>query len=207
MDKDKVEALLTKVEENNLNKEDYASLLSYLANTRNYYKALYKDAENRHESTIGRLLEINNETRENLRELKSKKKISRKDYRKYKSFITKLKNLEFQSFKTKYNNQSLEDVVTNSNTLKFIDEDENSLIQKSDPIFLDPYTFRFLGAQFYSPTKYLGSIKLDTFYANIMVIWLMTILLIISLYYDLLRKLLEGSGLMVKILRNRFASK
>ena len=112
MDKDKVEALLTKVEENNLNKEDYASLLSYLANTRNYYKALYKDAENRHESTIGRLMELNNETRENLRELQSKKKIARQDYRKYKSFITKLKNLEFQSFKTKYNNQSLEDVVT-----------------------------------------------------------------------------------------------
>ncbi len=207
MDKNKVEELLSKVEANNLNKEEYASLISYLSSTRNYYKALYKDAENHHESTIGELLEINNTTRENLRELKSEKKISSKDYRKYKRFITKLKNVEFQSFKTKYNNQSLEDVVTNSNTLKFIDEDENSLIQKSDPIFLDPYTFRFLGAQFYSPTKYLGSIKLDTFYANIMVIWLMTILLVISLYYDLLRKLLEGSGLIVKILKNRFANK
>ena len=207
MDKNKVEALLSKIEENNLNKEEYASLISYLSSTRNYYKALYKEAENHHESTIGELLEINNATRENLREQKSEKKISSKDYRKYKRFITKLKNFEFQSFKTKYNNQSLEDVVTNSNTLKFIDEDENSLIQKSDPIFLDPYTFRFLGAQFYSPTKYLGSVKLDTFYANIMVIWLMTIILVITLYYDLLRKLLEGSGLIVKILRNRFASK
>ena len=207
MDKNKVEELLSKVEANNLNKEEYASLISYLSSTRNYYKALYKDAENHHESTIGELLEINNTTRENLRELKSEKKISSRDYRKYKRFITKLKNVEFQSFKTKYNNQSLEDVVTNSNTLKFIDEDENSLIQKSDPIFLDPYTFRFLGAQFYSPTKYLGSIKLDTLYANIMVIWLMTILLVISLYYDLLRKLLEGSGLIVKILKNRFANK
>ena len=207
MDKNKVEALLSKIEENNLNKEEYASLISYLSSTRNYYKALYKEAENHHESTIGELLEINNATRENLREQKSEKKISSKDYRKYKRFITKLKNFEFQSFKTKYNNQSLEDVVTNSNTLKFIDEDENTLIQKSDPIFLDPYTFRFLGAQFYSPTKYLGSVKLDTFYANIMVIWLMTIILVITLYYDLLRKLLEGSGLIVKILRNRFANK
>ncbi|MEC7618786.1 MAG: ABC transporter permease, partial [Bacteroidota bacterium] len=144
MDKNKVEAFLSKIEENNLNKEEYASLISYLSSTRNYYKALYKEAENHHESTIRELLEINNATRENLREQKSEKKISSKDYRKYKRFITKLKNFEFQSFKTKYNNQSLEDVVTNSNTLKFIDEDENSLIQKSDPIFLDPYTFRFL---------------------------------------------------------------
>ena len=97
MDKNKVEALLSKIEENNLNKEEYASLISYLSSTRNYYKALYKKAENHHESTIGELLEINNATRENLREQKSEKKISSKDYRKYKRFITKLKNFEFQS--------------------------------------------------------------------------------------------------------------
>ena len=95
------------------------------------------------------------------------KKISSKDYRKYKRFITKLKNF-YLIFKTKYNNQSLEDVVTNSNTLKFIDEDENSLIQKSDPIFLDPYTFSFSWGTILFPTKYLGSMKLDT---SMQILW------------------------------------
>ena len=80
-------------------------------------------------------------TRENLRELKSEKKFHLRITENQKRFITKLKNVEFQSFKTKYNNQSLEDVVTNSNTLKFIDEDENSLIQKVRPNIFRPLHF------------------------------------------------------------------
>ena len=96
MDKNKVEALLSKIEENNLNKEEYASLISYLSSTRNYYKALYKEAENHHESTIGELLEINNATRENLREQKSEKKISSK-VQKIQKVHYEIENFEFQS--------------------------------------------------------------------------------------------------------------
>ena len=204
---EKVLNLLQKIEENQLAKEDYYGLNQYLSETRNYYKNLYKTAENHHEKIITDLLEINDSTRSVLRQLKSDKKISSKEYRNQKRLIAKLKEQKFQLFKTKYNNHSLEDIVTNSNTLKFITEGETSLIQKSDPIFLDPYTNNYLGAHFYAPSKFLGNIKLDTFYANILVIWFMTILLTFSLYYDLLRKLLEGSGLFIKILSNKLSKK
>ena len=204
---EKVLNLLQKIEENQLTKEDYYGLIQYLSETRNHYKNLYKTAENHHEKIITDLLEINDSTRSVLRQLKSEKKISSKEYRNQKRLIAKLKEQKFQLFKTKYNNHSLEDIVTNSNTLKFITEGETSLIQKSDPIFLDPYTNNYLGAHFYAPSKFLGNIKLDTFYANILVIWFMTILLTFSLYYDLLRKLIEGSGLFIKILSNKLSKK
>ena len=207
MSPEKVHKLLQKIEENQLAKEDYYGLIQFLSETRNHYKNLYKTAENHHEKIITDLLEINDSTRATLRQLKSDKKISSKEYRNQKRLIAKLKEQKFQLFKTKYNNHSLEDIVTSSNTLKFITEGEASLIQKSDPIFLDPYTNNYLGAHFYAPSKFLGNIKLDTFYANILVIWFMTILLTISLYYDLLRKLLEGSGLIFKILSNKLSKK
>tara|TARA_B100001939_G_scaffold146983_1_gene127362 strand:- start:605 stop:1477 length:873 start_codon:yes stop_codon:yes gene_type:complete len=207
MSPEKVHKLLQKIEENQLAKEDYYGLIQYLSETRNYYMNLYKTAENHHEKIITDLLEINDSTRATLRQLKSDKKISSKEYRNQKRLIAKLKEQKFQLFKTKYNNHSLEDIVTSSNTLKFITEGETSLIQKSDPIFLDPYTNNYLGAHFYAPSKFLGNIKLDTFYANILVIWFMTIILTISLYYDLLRKLLEGSGLIFKILSNKLSKK
>ena len=114
--------------------------------------------------------------------------------------MTRLKDYQFQKFKTTFNNHSLEDFVTNSNSLNFIAEDKTSLIQKSDPIYLDPYKHQYLGAHFYAPSKNLFGLKLDTFHANLIVIWLMTILLTITLYFDVLRKIIENSGFLFKIL-------
>jgi hypothetical protein len=102
-----------------------------------------------------------------------------------------LKKYQFQKFKNNYNNHSLEDFVTNSNSLTFITEDETGLIQKSDPIYLDPVNHKYFGAHFYAPSKYFLDYKLDTFSANLIVIWLMTLLLTITLYFDVLRKILE----------------
>ena len=49
--------------------------------------------------------------------------------------------------------------------------------------------------------------KLDTFTANLIVIWLMTVLLTITLYFDVLRKILENSGVFFKIFKFRFFRK
>ena len=97
--------------------------------------------------------------------------------------------------------------MTNSNSLSFIDESETGLIQKSDPIYLDPVGNKYLGAQFYAPSKYFLGNKLDTFTANLIVIWLMTIFLTITLYFDILRKILENSGIFFKIFKFRFFKK
>ena len=54
---------------------------------------------------------------------------------------------------------------------------------------------------FYAPSKNLFGFKLDTFSANVLVIWLMTILLTITLYFDVLRKLIENSGFIFKLIK------
>jgi hypothetical protein len=46
-------------------------------------------------------------------------------------------------------------------------------------------------AQFYAPFKMLGNWKIDTLWFNMMVIWLMNILLFVTLYFNLLKGLLD----------------
>tara|TARA_R110002096_G_scaffold432341_4_gene649086 strand:- start:8306 stop:11371 length:3066 start_codon:yes stop_codon:yes gene_type:complete len=93
----------------------------------------------------------------------------------------------FLELKNDYTNESLEDLVTNKNELDKIIEWENELIQRADPVYKDPQGFR---AHFLAPSKKIFGLYLTTFSANILVLWLFSIILAITLYYDALRKLL-----------------
>ena len=109
-----------------------------------------------------------------------------------KKLMGRIKDESFNQFKQKFKNKALEDFVTNSNTMTFTDENEFSVIQKKDPIYLDPYDFDYFKAHFYAPKKKIFGVYIDTFYANLIVIWLMTILLIITLYYDILKWMINS---------------
>jgi hypothetical protein len=84
--------------------------------------------------------------------------------------------------------------VTNANTLNFTDENNSNVIQKTDPIYLDPYDYDYFKSHFYSPRKKIFGTYLDTFVANVIVIWLMIFGLIFTLYIDALKKVLDGLG-------------
>jgi hypothetical protein len=88
-------------------------------------------------------------------------------------------------------NDRLEQFVTNKMELDKLLVKDGRIIQKSDPIYLDPYDKSFFSAHFYAPRKKIFGIYLDTFWANIMVIWLMVILLTITLYYDVFQRLIK----------------
>ncbi len=92
-----------------------------------------------------------------------------------------------------YYNESLEDFVTNKNDLKKIVEYEQELVQKHNQIFLTP-NGGFFDAQFYAPSKRLFGKQISTISANLMVIWLMTAIMMVVLYYDGLKKLLDLMG-------------
>jgi hypothetical protein len=104
-----------------------------------------------------------------------------------KKLISKLKSDNFKAFRNKHKNKALEDFATNSNTLNFTDEDGKSVIQKQDPIYLDPYDSNWFKSHFYSPNKRIFGSYIDTYYANIIVIWIMTLFLIFTLYFDALK--------------------
>jgi hypothetical protein len=102
---------------------------------------------------------------------------------------------QFMAMKNAYENESLSNLVTNSQTMEDkILEVDGELIQRSDPVFLDPSADKFLRAHFYAPRKAIFGRYFDTYWVNMTVIWIMTILLIVTLYFDALKKLIDGAG-------------
>jgi len=95
-----------------------------------------------------------------------------------------------QMLKRKYSNESLEEFVTNKNEFERIIEFKGRLLQKVDPIYLDP-TRRLIKSHFYAPRKMVFGTFIPTFWVNLGVIWFMTIVLYILLYFRVLKKLLD----------------
>jgi hypothetical protein len=91
-----------------------------------------------------------------------------------------------------YSNESLRDFVTNSNELEKIVEYEGYLVQKNFPIYLSPVHKGFWDAQFYAPTKKLFGKQITTLSANLIVIWGMTLLLAIMLFFNGLKMIIDS---------------
>jgi hypothetical protein len=47
-------------------------------------------------------------------------------------------------------------------------------------------------AQFYMPAKHFLNQNIDTFFFNLGVIWSMTLVLAIALYYEILKRIVDG---------------
>jgi ABC-type multidrug transport system, ATPase component len=114
--------------------------------------------------------------------------------------ISKLQSTEngrnaFLKLKQNYYNESLEDFVQNSDEVDRIIEFENHLIQKVDPIFEYPEG-SFIRAHFYSPVKPIFNHFYSTFWINVLVIWFMSGMLYMLLYFRWLKKLLEISEIL-----------
>ncbi len=96
-----------------------------------------------------------------------------------------------RDLKRKYHNESLEDFAVNKNETDRNLEFDGRLYQKYDPVFMDPM-FPFIKAHFYAPRKKVFGEYYSTFWVNIMVIWFMTVMLYITLYFRLLKRLLDS---------------
>lgn len=101
-----------------------------------------------------------------------------------------------RSLKNNYNNEKLEDIVKNSYEKNKILRYKDDLIRQYQPIYHIPDYFGGVGirSHFYAPKKVLFGEFYSTFWFNVIIIWLMTILLYIPLYYDHLRKIIEFFG-------------
>lgn len=97
----------------------------------------------------------------------------------------------FISMKDGYTNDALSNYVKDKHSANRIIEIDGHLIQKIDAIYLNPRSFR---AHFYAPSKRIFGKYFDTFWVNLTIIWLMSTILVVSLYFDLLRKGIEGIG-------------
>ncbi|MBN1599684.1 MAG: ATP-binding cassette domain-containing protein [Bacteroidales bacterium] len=98
---------------------------------------------------------------------------------------------KFIQIKRDYHNDRLAEFVENSNEPVRIIEYKGRLIQKLDPIYLDPQS-NFIKAHFYAPQKKFFGVYYKTFWVNTIVIWLMSLLFYFILYKRGLRKLLDA---------------
>jgi len=87
-------------------------------------------------------------------------------------------------------NEKLADFVTNSEEMNRIIEYEGELVQKIDPVFKDP-EHPLIKAHFYAPRKQLLGKYYPTFWVNMLVIWVMSLLLYIALSRRWLRRLID----------------
>ena len=97
----------------------------------------------------------------------------------------------YLKLKDNYFNASLEESVLNKSETSKITEYNGELIQKMDPIFMDPKN-KFVKAHFYSPTKQIFGRYVDTYVVNVIVLWVMTIILYFALYFRILKKVLDS---------------
>ncbi len=106
------------------------------------------------------------------------------------------KQAEFQKFREAYHNEAIADAVKNLAETHRVIEKDGKLVQKIYPIYKNPDPDHIVDfdAQFYMPAKHFLSQDVDTFIFNNGVIWSMTIVLGIALYFDVLRKIIDGMG-------------
>jgi ABC transport system ATP-binding/permease protein len=106
------------------------------------------------------------------------------------------KERAFKQFKDRYHNESITELVKNIAETHRIIEKDGKLIQKIYPIYKDPDPDHAIDfdAQFYMPAKHFLNQDIDTFLFNTGVIWSMTLVLSILLYFDVLRRIIDGVG-------------
>lgn len=97
-------------------------------------------------------------------------------------------------YKKIYFNENLATLVRNSDTKDRIIEIDNHFVRKVDLIFFEstlsnnPLNYR---THMYAPKKHFLGMAIDTFWFNISVIWTMTIMLYITLYFDVFEKIVN----------------
>jgi hypothetical protein len=97
----------------------------------------------------------------------------------------------FLKLRDSYYNKSLEEFVRDKNETTSIINYKGELIQKLDPIFMDS-KYKMIRAHFYAPEKQVFGSKVDTYVVNVIILWVMTFLLYLVLYFRLLKKLLDS---------------
>jgi len=95
----------------------------------------------------------------------------------------------FLEMKDDYTNDRLTEIMVDEfNTQKII-ETRSKIIQKYEPVFMKPVS-KNGRAHFYAPYKKIGNTAIDTFWFNIGVLWLVSLILYVALYFRLMKKII-----------------
>ncbi|MEI7596442.1 MAG: ATP-binding cassette domain-containing protein [Bacteroidota bacterium] len=109
---------------------------------------------------------------------------------------------KFNKLKDNYYNDYLGAFAKNVFAQKPLVRVNNKFVQKIDPIYFDAPKKSGIGirSHFMAPQKSFLGKNYSTFYVNLVVIWLFTILLYISLYYELISKTMNGISMLNELI-------
>jgi ABC-type multidrug transport system ATPase subunit/uncharacterized tellurite resistance protein B-like protein/ABC-type multidrug transport system permease subunit len=135
--------------------------IEYIEKLDSYYSLIFQKANNEKENIIRYLLNTNSEL-----------------------YISK---------RNAFHNESVEDQVKKVFEKNKIIQYKDELIQQVDPIYRDPdiegyFNFR---SHFFAPRKYFAGKYHDTYWFNLLFIWVITAFFYVTLYFNLLKKLLD----------------
>ena len=111
-------------------------------------------------------------------------------------YFTKEKPGLYNQMKDMYHNESVEEHVRKVFEKNKMVEYRNELIQQIDPVYKDPFPGSWLAfrSHFFAPRKYFLGRYHDTYWFNMSFIWFLTLLLYLTLYYDVLKKMMTWPG-------------
>jgi hypothetical protein len=93
------------------------------------------------------------------------------------------------SLKKDYHNEALADILLNKRSSEQFVYTGEKFIRKQHPVYKDP-TGRWGRAHFYAPAKRLGPLTISTPIFNLIVIWSGVVIMYITLYLDVLRRII-----------------
>lgn len=100
-------------------------------------------------------------------------------------------NYDLTDLKNMHYNDGLADLVRNLTTKDRIMEFDNRLLQVIDPVFNDPKNPQNLldyRTHFFAPKKHFLGVYFETYWFNVAVVWGMTVVLYVALYFEWLKK-------------------
>ena len=101
---------------------------------------------------------------------------------------------DYIDLKGKYNNKRISLMVKNTSVSERVVREGDELVQKVYPIYAKPTPAHALDFRtiFYYPEKHILGAYIGTKTFNVLVIWSMTLILFVTLYFDVLKKLISG---------------
>jgi ABC transport system ATP-binding/permease protein len=119
-------------------------------------------------------------------------KVEEKRNRLMEKRIKKAKDETLLDIEKKYTNENLNDLVFKTTEKNKVTIENNRLIQNIDPIYKDPKPKNALDfrTHIFAPKKHFLGMYFSTFSFNIMVIWTMSLLLFLTLYFETYNRIL-----------------
>lgn len=97
----------------------------------------------------------------------------------------------YEGKRAAYHNESISDLALKVFEKNKILQYQDELVQQYDPIYRDPIPRSFFDfrSHFLAPCKYFMGRYFDTYYFNLAVVWVMSTVLYVTLYYEALKRL------------------